>query len=180
MKSILYEGVNDPSIRTGILQSNGFCNAHAYQLLALGDPLGHAILYSDLIDQVSKEMSEKSERYRVRNAKGLCMFCSSVNQGESIYINHYTKSLSDQEFFERFQTQGLLCQLHYQAVVDNLTDQGISDAFRTSTVQRYQQLLKSLNEINAKMIIGLATKSGVQNQRMRGKKLSRQSMDIQG
>jgi|LSQX01.2.fsa_nt_gb hypothetical protein len=119
MQSILYEGVNDPKIRASILQSRGFCNAHAYQLLALGDPLGHAIMYYDLIEQFGKELVEKPERDKKDKTTGSCLFCESVDQGEQVYINHFASCMSDHDFFEKYQSQGLICRHHFQAVIGN-------------------------------------------------------------
>ncbi|MGE5584814.1 MAG: DUF6062 family protein [Bacillota bacterium] len=52
LETFLYENVNDPGIRADLRRSNGFCPRHAGLLRDHGDPLGHAIIYGDLVDHL--------------------------------------------------------------------------------------------------------------------------------
>lgn len=56
LETLLYENVNDPGIRADLRRSNGFCPHHAGLLRDHGDPLGHAIIYGDLIDHVLESL----------------------------------------------------------------------------------------------------------------------------
>ena len=52
LETFLYENINDPGMRADLRRSNGFCPEHAELLREHGDPLGHAIIYGDLVDHV--------------------------------------------------------------------------------------------------------------------------------
>lgn len=56
LETFLYENVSDPDVRADLQRSNGFCPDHARLLREYGDPLGHAIIYGDLIDHVLESL----------------------------------------------------------------------------------------------------------------------------
>ncbi|MGE5587129.1 MAG: DUF6062 family protein [Clostridia bacterium] len=56
LETFLYENVNDPGMRVDLRRSNGFCPDHAGLLREHGDPLGHAIIYGDLVDHVLESL----------------------------------------------------------------------------------------------------------------------------
>ncbi|MEW6105743.1 MAG: DUF6062 family protein [Bacillota bacterium] len=56
LETFLYENVNDPGMRADLRRSNGFCPDHAGLLREHGDPLGHAIIYGDLVDHVLESL----------------------------------------------------------------------------------------------------------------------------
>jgi hypothetical protein len=148
MKTILYEGINDPGIRKKFSDAEGLCNAHAYQLLALGDPLGHAIIYSDLLEKIADNM-EKLPVYTVSDHKK-CLFCESEKQGEKAYIRHFADSVSDDLFKSRYKEAGMICLGHYQAVCSYITETGTLSQFRETTVEKYRKLVDHMKEIQRK------------------------------
>jgi hypothetical protein len=51
LESLLYEMVNDGSVRARLRRSGGFCREHARMAAATGDALGLTIIYADLLAQ---------------------------------------------------------------------------------------------------------------------------------
>lgn len=66
MDDFLYESVNDPGIRQEIKASQEFCNRHAWQLQKFGDGFGQAIVYSDLMNIVLKQLNETDESRSIK------------------------------------------------------------------------------------------------------------------
>lgn len=60
LDSILYESINDPPTRIGIVASRGYCNDHSWQLRDMRAGLGAAILYRDVIRQVVSSIRERA------------------------------------------------------------------------------------------------------------------------
>lgn len=85
MDDFLYEQVNDSGVRKEIKESFGFCNRHAWQLQKFGDGFSQAIVYSDLINIVLKQLKEADEALPIKEllkrishrtaAEQICMFC---------------------------------------------------------------------------------------------------------
>lgn len=49
LDGFLYEQVNDPEVRAGLVKSRGFCSHHAWMLTQFHDTLGVAIVYRHLV-----------------------------------------------------------------------------------------------------------------------------------
>ncbi len=152
MQSIMYEGVNDSEFRKNVMQAEGFCNTHAYQLMAMGDPLGHAIIYIDLMEEGIKRISNNKQlpnSLKVKR-KTQCPFCISVKKGEQIYVDHFADCISDDDFFEKYSQHGILCLNHYAAVYDKIINTNLKEMFREKTLFVYSKLTNDLKEIKRK------------------------------
>ena len=148
MNSILYEGVNDQSVRDLICNAEGLCNAHAYQLLAHGDPLGHAIIYSDVLNRIIEKMDITREPVKANREK--CFFCQSVEHSESAYVKSFAEGLTDEAFRTRYSENGILCVHHYRTVLGKIKDASIQDFLKQTAIRKYRGLVNSLNEIKRK------------------------------
>ncbi len=56
LEALMYESVNDPTVRAPLVKSHGFCRKHTLRLIECGDPLGLAILYQDQISCLQREL----------------------------------------------------------------------------------------------------------------------------
>lgn len=148
MESILYEGVNDPSVRELICAAEGLCNAHAYQLLSHGDPLGHSIIYSDVLNRIIEKIDIIREPAISNRDK--CFFCQSVVHSESTYVKSFADALSDELFRNRYSENGILCVHHYKAVLNKIKDTTIQNFLKQTTIHKYRGLVNTLNEIKRK------------------------------
>ena len=62
IRSIFYEKINDRELRAELRESRVFCVRHAWQALqpGLGDALGGAILYQDILTNILRELPESA------------------------------------------------------------------------------------------------------------------------
>lgn len=67
MEGFLYESANDTAIRNKINHSNGLCNYHAYMLMERGDPLAHAIIYTDLLRKAAYNIRSPNSRLQYQS-----------------------------------------------------------------------------------------------------------------
>lgn len=148
MKSILYEGVNDPQIRAEISNNQGLCNTHAYQLLALGDPLAHAIIYSDVLNIAINKLAILREP--VTSGLEKCVFCMSVEESESAYVNSFAVFLSDKVFESKYDESSVLCLHHFKRVQAKIKDPTAQNIFRKSTEAKYRKVVGYLEEVKRK------------------------------
>lgn len=122
MDDFLYENVNDPGLRQEIKVSQGFCNLHAWQLQKLGGGFGQAIVYSDLMNVVLKQLKEIDktgsfkELLKRINPKAatskICLFCKQEKDAQERYISVFWESFDDPEFSCHYKNSFGLCLPH--------------------------------------------------------------------
>ena len=122
MDDFLYESVNDPGLRQEIKASQGFCNRHAWQLQKFGDGFGQAIVYSDLMNIVLKQIKEIDEAASFKEllkrinpgaaTRGICIFCKQETDAEERYISVFWDSFDDPEFSFHYKDSFGLCLPH--------------------------------------------------------------------
>ncbi len=153
MEIFLYENVNDRGIRAKIISSKGFCSNHAYILMnEFGDPLAHAILYSDLINNYIKELDKKSDflneissNFNKKNKTNeKCIFCERTEINEKIYCDKFSKEYGG-EFQEKYQQTAVLCREHLNMTTAKNAKQ--NKLIIEHTINKYQNVLDMLSEI---------------------------------
>ncbi len=169
MDGFLYESVNDVSIRKKICNSNGFCNYHAYMLMEMGDPLAHALIYSDLlkkaIDNMSRKLSKQSSLYQSHSD---CLFCKHVNESEDTYIIAFADAFADAEFKEKYISEGMLCIPHLE-IIKNLKKREV-EKIVAITLEKYSRLIDDLSEIIRKNDYRFSSEGWTEQERAAWKK----------
>lgn len=148
MKFILYEGVNDRGLRAQLCDNDGICNMHAYQMLELGDPLAHAIIYSDILNRFIDDTNVLSEPVAAVHEK--CYFCQSLEHSESAYVKAFAVNLSDEEFRNKYSEHGIVCVPHNKAVLAKIKDPALQREFKAASTAHYRHLVSNLSEIKRK------------------------------
>ena len=87
-ESLLYESVNDPGVREGLMRSRGYCQRHAHYLRSHGNGFGIAILYQDQIrlflrlldglETIASKVTRKGARAQ-RQRPEVCPACHTQN-----------------------------------------------------------------------------------------------------
>lgn len=148
MDGFLYESVNDGTIRNKISHSNGLCNFHAYMLKDMGDPLAHAIIYTDLLRKAAHNIRSPNIRQALQyQSHEECLFCLQEHESESTYIKAFIVAFPDQEFKKQYQDNGLLCLPHLELVKNSKV---FSDKIMDITLEKYDILINQLQEIKRK------------------------------
>jgi len=151
MDAFLYESVNDLVVRRKLKESRGMCNYHARKLMEAGDPIAHAIIYRDLIEQAKEDISsQRADMLMPYTEHKGCYFCKSARDSEDIYIKCFWDAFSDEDFVQKYMDGGMLCLAHLQAIL--VLEKRGSAASRSleiarATMKKYDILQNELSEI---------------------------------
>ena len=153
LDSLLYESVNDIQVREHLRASLGFCREHARLAVEknLGNALGFAIIYQDVINTVLKQMGSQAELPRTRRWSTLlkripeqvsetvqrvlyaltpqkhCMVCQKRDRSLHIIISSFMESLHDPEMTVALQASNGLCIPHLKKAFESVTDPDACD-----------------------------------------------------
>ena len=132
LDGLLYDSVNDPKTREVLRKSKGFCNNHAWRLKSLGDGLGTAIIYRDILSHLHSRMrtvpANKLSQYMEGTAKGRffrpskrtagsCPACLALGRNEKRYLGVLTENIDDGQFNSAYKASDGLCLSHFLKAV---------------------------------------------------------------
>ena len=152
MDYFLYEQVNNGRLRERIRNDRGFCRRHASMLLSMGDPLSHAQIYSDLLSDVLKMFGNigPGEKNAGRSS---CLFCEEEERYENDICDSFASSMSEEEFTEKFRSNGYLCLDHYKKILSSCDKLHLSfDKRRITEIEKekIEKIKEGLEEIKLK------------------------------
>ena len=150
MDGFLYESVNDPMIRRTILKAHGLCNGHSRQLLSMGDPLAHALIYGDLLRQAVSELNRHPPDCSGGEEHEDCLFCQSAAACEKQYGKSFLEAYKEQEFRDKYQEKGTLCLTHLRQILRTKEPSCGQSTILSDTLEVYERLLEDLSEIRRK------------------------------
>lgn len=151
---MLYEFVNDYALRERLNQTWGFCREHAFQLQSMGDPLGHAIIYSGLLDHLIKEFSHTPNHFTHRSNRRSnkfhrpeCPVCTKAWETEERYIAGLLECLQEEDFRSKFKQSPGLCIPHFMKCMARCANHNIALIIRDTQLAAMQDLSAQLKEI---------------------------------
>lgn len=171
MDGFLYESVNDISIRKELKDSRGLCNYHSRLLLSMGDPLSHAIIYTDLIKLAINDIEK--EYYSPYEEHLNCRYCKAEAEADKTYSAVFLNSFLDKEFQDAYKTGGILCMSHLhaiQCISEKNKSKGLYEFIKKITVEKYKELIFSLSEIIRKNDYRYSDEKWTDNEKMAWKR----------
>lgn len=167
LSSLLYEYVNDVSVRKKLHASFGFCNHHAWlakevehELNSDGQHLGtlhESVLAAELrllheASETKRIAARKREippilRYLIKavEPKGECLICVSSRHTEEFYASQFVLMFSDEDFRSLFEAETiLLCRSHFLSVMREAHDPAAVDYFLHQQTKKLERLLDQL------------------------------------
>ncbi len=149
MENLLYEGINDLDTRKRLYHARSFCARHAHRLAQMGDPLAHAILYSDFIALAMETIETAPRKVNSLNQTNEnCLFCVREKEAEAIYVSAFIEAYAEADFSGRYAAGGRLCIPHL-ALVMHLGGRK-TEAIVKATLEKYRTLVGHLSEIKRK------------------------------
>ncbi len=151
IKSILYEGVNDPSIRRGFRESLGLCPYHAWLFVEVArmpdvlDGLGSTIIYEDMLSE-AVELMKGGKYQEIINPKE-CPLCRHARQVEGNIINDFIDCFtqSPETLIAYEESSSILCFKHFINIYNGIKGEGVREQLlkiQERKLQRLQNLLK--------------------------------------
>lgn len=173
LDSHFYEDVNSPAWRERLRLSLGFCHEHAWLGVdrRLGDALGFAIIYHDLLNTVVTQLSAEAspvkssrrwtsllrpipEQARALIEKMLfaitpskrCPVCEHRDETLRAVLSTLVKELKTPEFTEALQASEGLCLPHLRLVLEHIKDRSTCEKLLTIHREKLDSLRDELAE----------------------------------
>jgi hypothetical protein len=145
IENLLYESVNDAVVRKILRESFGFCKDHAQILLRLGDSLGTAIIYNDLLNNFD-EILDKTDYNKFYQRK-TCPVCDLVKEHTANNIDTMLNYYDDLEFQNEFILSDGLCARHLIELLKKCFNKEQRTYFIEFHKKRIAELNKDLSEL---------------------------------
>lgn len=164
LDNLFYENVNDGDLRAQLRSSLGFCHEHAWLAIkpGLGDALGVAIIYHDILTNILRklpeagngsqgqgwlssllgqgpnQLSEQSkEIVNVLNPHEPCPVCQKRDQATELYLSELSNSLKNEKMLASLEESDGLCLPHLSlAFKENTRDVDIEAFSMLLTISR--------------------------------------------
>ncbi len=173
LSHLFYESVTDPSVRHRLRRSLGFCKQHAWLLVdaRIGDALGMAIIYHDLLGSLLKHLPQESDLSAQKNPFRLrhrlpfslktllgqaletlaprhpCPACEQEESSRRAAVSVLASALNDLAFAESFKASGGLCLPHLRQVLEEIRDPLVLEVLLTNSRDKLSALHLELAEI---------------------------------
>jgi hypothetical protein len=173
LNSLLYEYVNDVSVRIKLHASFGFCNHHTWlakevehELKSDGQHLGtlhESVLHGELrlfgeasaIARTTKQKQMTTGKkstdpvvehlLKTVEPEGECLLCASSRHTEEFYASQFVLMYSDEEFRTLFEAESLLmCRPHFLSIMREAHDPAAVDYFLHQQIIKLQRLYEQL------------------------------------
>ena len=170
--NLFYESVNDIQLRERLRASLGFCREHARLAMdkKLGNALGFAIIYQDVINNTLKQLKSDAEPPRTRRWSTLiqrvpaqvgemvqrvlyaltpqkhCVACQQRDRTLHLIISSLMESLQEPEMREALQKSDGLCIPHLKKAFEAVTDSDVCDVLLTIHREKLESLRGELAE----------------------------------
>ncbi len=161
LEGLLYDSVNDPKTREVVRKSKGFCNLHAWRLKKIGDGLGTAIIYKDILDKLFSQMKtvlpEELSHSLERAARGgilgslkkttdSCPACLAFRRNEKMYLEVLSENIDDEQFSLAYKSSDGLCLSHSLGAVKMIKSKEQKAFLIQVQSEKIETLLGELNE----------------------------------
>ncbi len=143
---LLYEAVNDVDRRKIIKNSLGFCKKHAHVMYSLGDPLGHAILYSDLINLLTENTYKNATSGKPPANFQKCPACIFEEKQEKYLLDVFINAAEIPEFFDKYRNSFGLCFPHFKKVTECCENNNSLEKIKNVETRILSELRNELNE----------------------------------
>ena len=173
LSHLFYESVTDPDVRRRLRRSMGFCKRHAWLLVdaRIGDALGMAIIYHDLVGSLLKHLPQDSlvsnqknpvriwrklassqktllgQVLEILSPRHLCPACEQEESTQRAAVSVLASALNDPAFTEAFKASFGLCLPHLRQVLEEIRDPFALEALLTTSHDKLSALHLELAEI---------------------------------
>ncbi len=173
LANFFYESVNDPAIRLRLRKSLGFCREHAWLAInaRIGDALGLAIIYQDVIVNIERDLSGSPDspvpqktlhrvlrrasvglKGRLENAlralspRQRCPACEQQESSTRMTIEVLLASIDRPDFSKEFQSSEGLCLPHLKQILANSPRQAVFSTLLDTNLHALERFKAELAE----------------------------------
>jgi len=174
LDTLLWENVNDAGARQQIRRARGFCNQHAWQLVAGGSSLGAVIITRDVLQNLLRLLEDAgfqapavSLRRRAKHAlegrrpppanaqlvaqlgpQAPCPACAQAETTEEVLIATLVEGLlGDDGLLPAYRASEGMCLKHFRQALSEARSPAVFEALVDVQRTKWQQLVEQLSEI---------------------------------
>lgn len=145
LENLLYENVNDSDVRLKLRNSFGFCKEHVKTLIQIGDSLGTAIIYNDLLSLFESILVQNE--IAVFSNRNTCLVCNLVAEETESDIKIFINYFDDSVFRKEFNFSDGLCAHHLILLLQKCKLKDQRDFYVLFHKKKIARLKKNLNEL---------------------------------
>jgi hypothetical protein len=172
--NLFYENVNDGDLRAQLRKSLGFCNTHAWELLepGIGDALGVAIIYHDVLVNVLRrlpeaQVGEYSENWLTSLVRKMpraledllksiilaltprarCPACQQQDQSVALYLSELVNDMERDELLQALSGSDGLCLPHLRQAFQKAAKEAVIENLLSISQARFASIDAELAEI---------------------------------
>lgn len=143
--NLLYENVNDGVVRKQLGNSLGFCKEHWQLLLKIGDSLGTAIIYNDLLNDFKNILGKGNfNKYFNRNS---CPVCDLIEEQTNNNLKIFLTYSEDSEFRKEFEQTKGLCAYHLIKLLITSEKREQCEYYISFHQKKIEKIQKELSEL---------------------------------
>ncbi len=143
--SLLYEDVNDQAIREKLKASFGLCVKHSELLFKIGDALGTAIIYKNIVNVFLNDLTNKPFNSFIK--KDGCPVCIKEVEQMNSDIKIFIDFQKDDEFTDEFNSSDGLCAVHLQKLIEKVDSPEYKKYLINFHINKLNALIKDLDEL---------------------------------
>ena len=148
IENLFYESVNDIKTRERLRASFGFCTKHARMTLdrRLGNALGFAIIYQDVITNILRGLEKNGENPNTFILHKQCMVCQEQEKTTQWVVSALVEGLNELQLAEAIRFSEGLCIPHLKNSLESASNQAITELLLSIHRDKLESLLGELAE----------------------------------
>jgi len=146
--NLFYESVNDIKMRERLRASLGFCSEHARMALdrRLGNALGFAIIYQDVITNILRGLEKNSADSNTFKPHRHCIVCHEQEKTSQLIVSALIDGLSESQLAKALRSSDGLCIPHLKLAFESVRDTAASEVLRSTHFEKLESLNNELAE----------------------------------
>jgi hypothetical protein len=119
-------------------------------MYSLGDPLGHSILYADLINVLIENTYPNMSHEKTASRFQKCPACIFEKEQESYLISVFLRAVEIPDFFRTYRNSFGICYPHFKKVAESCKNNEILEKIKEAETNIMIELRNELNEFTRK------------------------------
>ncbi len=148
IENLFYESVNDIKTRERLRASLGFCREHARTALdrRLGNALGFAIIYQDVITNILRGLEKNSTDPNILKPHRHCIVCHEQEKTTQLVVSALVDGLAEPKLADALRSSDGLCIPHLKKAFESVRDTAVSELLRSIHFGKLESLNGELAE----------------------------------
>jgi len=146
--NLFYESVNDVKTRNRLRAGLGFCREHARMIIdrRLGNALGIAIIYQDVITHVLRGLESNADLKKALIPSDSCIVCGHQDKTSQRVLSGLVKGLDDPKMADALQSSDGLCIPHLKKAFESIHESETSKLLLLVHREKLENLRNELQE----------------------------------